>query len=248
MSNPYSTGAIPTVIKNLLIINVLFFLAKSVLPSQGIDIDALFALHHPQSQLYRPWQILTHFFMHGNFMHIAFNMFGIWLFGRMLEAVWGGKRFLFFYIITAFSAALLHFLVVQYQIDKLIAVMDFEMIQEVKNNGYAVLRNNQIYVNEPLANQLNILLNGGVVGASGALFGILGACFILFPNTQLMLLFPPIPIRLKYFVTFYGLYELYRGLQNAPGDYVAHFAHLGGLIAGIIIVKYWNRTRRSSLY
>ena len=247
MSSAYNTGSLPPVIKNLLIINVLFFLAKQVLPSQGIDLDAMLALHHPQSQLYGPWQIITHFFMHGNFLHILFNMFGIWLFGRMLEYVWGGRRFLFFYIITAFSAAFLHFLVVQYQIDKLMVSMNYELIEEVRNNGYQVLRQHQAYI-DPQANQLNILLNAGVVGASGALFGILGACFILFPNTELMLLFPPIPIKLKYFVTFYGLYELYRGLENAPDDHVAHFAHLGGLIAGIIIVKYWNRKRRDSLY
>jgi len=247
MSNPYSSATLPPVIKNLLIINVLFYIAKEVLPYKGIDVNALFALHHPQSQLYAPWQIITHFFMHHDFMHILFNMFGIWFFGRMLESVWGGKRFLFFYAVTAVSAAFLHFLVVQYQIDQLIAVMDPQLAQDVMDNGYAVIQEGKAYIDSQ-AYQLNILLNAGVLGASGALFGILGACFILFPNSELVLLFPPIPIKIKYFVTFYGLYELYRGLQNAPSDNVAHFAHLGGLIAGIIIVKYWNRTRRDSLY
>lgn len=242
-----NNDAMPPVVKNLLIINVLFYVAKMVLPAQGIDIEAMFALHYPKSQLFRPWQIITHFFMHGNLMHIVFNMFGLWMFGRFLEMVWGGPRFLFFYVITALCAAFLHFLVVNYQINKLMMVMDASDVNEVINNGFAVLREGKNYTLAD-AGQLNVLYNGAVVGASGALFGLLGACYILFPNTQLFLLFPPIPIKLKYFVTFYGIYELYRGVANSPGDNVAHFAHLGGLIAGIIIVKYWNKHRRDTFF
>ncbi|MCB0734116.1 MAG: rhomboid family intramembrane serine protease [Flavobacteriales bacterium] len=237
----------PPVVKNLLIINVLFFVAKYVLMPKGLDIDNLFGLHHPLSPLYRPWQIITHFFMHANVMHIAFNMFGLWMFGRYLEMIWGGQRFLFFYTITAVSAAFLHFLVVNYQIHHLAAGIDPAIFDHIRNEGMLVFHPDH-HLDYPQYKQLYQLMHVPVMGASGALFGLLGACYILFPNTTLMLIFPPIPIKLKYFVTFYGLYELYRGIANTPGDNVAHFAHLGGLIAGIIIVKYWNRNKRDRFY
>lgn len=247
MEQKYIGNETPMVVKNLLIINVLFFIAKMALSSKGINIDEMFALHYPKSQLFRPWQIVTHFFMHGDFFHLFFNMFGLWMFGRILEMVWGAKRFLFFYTITAISAALLHFLVVNYQLNQLISTMDPSKVSEVLQNGFDAIRAGKNYVDVENA-KLNYIFNGSVMGASGAIFGILGGCLILFPNTQLFLLFPPIPIKLKYAVTFYGLYELYSGLSNNPGDNVAHFAHLGGLIAGIIIVKYWNRNKRETFY
>ena len=242
---PQSTT--PPVVKNLLIINFFFFAATIILGIKGFDLIHMLGLHHPQSNLFRPWQVVTHFFMHGGLMHIGFNMFGLWMFGRYLEMIWGGRRFLFFYTVTAFSAALLHFLVVHYQVQQIAVTLDPEVLNKVLREGSDLILRGRNYT-DPTLHQLNSLINGPVVGASGALFGLLGACYILFPNTRLMLLFPPIPIKLKYFVTFYGLYELYRGLQNAPGDNVAHFAHLGGLIAGIIIVKYWNRTKRDSFF
>ncbi|MBI1305108.1 MAG: rhomboid family intramembrane serine protease [Bacteroidetes bacterium] len=237
----------PPVVKNLLIINVLFFVATIVAQSKGIDLINLLGMHYPQSQFFRPWQILTHFFMHGGLTHIFFNMFALWMFGRMLEMVWGSKRFLFFYLVTAFSAALLHFLVVHYQIIQLTNSMDPSQVQEVINEGWKVIQMDKNFMDPSMAH-LNGLYNGAVVGASGAVFGLLGACFILFPNMILMLIIPPIPIKMKYFVTIYGLIELFSGVANLPGDNIAHFAHLGGLIAGIIIVKYWNQTRRDSFF
>jgi len=240
-------GQLPPGIKNLLILNVIFFLAKMALGTRGIDLDEYFGLFYPGSMNFKPFQILTHFFMHGNFTHILFNMFGVWMFGRMLEIVWGGKRFLIFYFITAFAAALLHFLVVRYQVVGIEAGLTQDQIDTVYLEGREYMRTYGLYNNSGM-NALNFLVNVPVVGASGALFGILGACFVLFPNTQLMLLFPPIPIKLKYFVIFYGLFELYMGINNHPGDNVAHFAHLGGLIAGILVVKYWNKTRRDKFF
>jgi len=235
-------GQLPPIIKNLLIINAIFFLAKMALASKGINLDEWFGLFYPGSLQFKPLQILTHFFMHGNFTHILFNMFGLWMFGRMLEIVWGGRRFLTFYFITAFAAAILHFLVVGFQVYGLEQTLSPDQIETVYLEGREVLRSYQRFT-VPEMNQLNYLYNIPVVGASGALFGLLGACYVLFPNTQLILLFPPIPIKLKYFVTFYGLFELYMGVSSHPGDNVAHFAHLGGLIAGILIVKSWNKRR-----
>lgn len=240
-------GPLPPGVKNLLILNAIFFLGKMALGTRGINLDEWLGLFYPGSMHFKPFQILTHFFMHANFTHILFNMFGVWMFGRMLEMVWGSRRFLIFYFITAFSAAFLHFVVVAVQVYKLEAVLTPEELEQVYLYGRDVLVQ---YTNftVPEMNQLNYLYNIPVVGASGALFGLLGASYVLFPNTELILLFPPIPIKLKYFVTFYGLFELYMGLRDHPGDNVAHFAHLGGLIAGILVVKYWNKTRRDRFF
>lgn len=235
-------NALTPMVKNLIIINGLFFLATMVAQQRDIDLYQYLGLFSPSSEQFKPWQILTHFFMHGGFLHIAMNMFGLFMFGRMLEVRWGPKRFLMFYMITAFFAALLHFIVVQYQIQALLPNFSATEIAEITNNGYGLR-----YHSERIQ-ALNELVNTPVVGASGAIFGILGACYVLFPNTILYLIFPPIPIKLKLAVTLYGLYELYRGVMNSPGDHTAHFAHLGGLVAGIIIVKYWNKTRRDTFY
>ena len=235
-------------VKNLLIINGLMFLATYVFGERGIlDLTQSFALFYPTSVHFRPWQILTHFFMHGSLLHIFMNMFGLYMFGRMLEIRWGGKRFLFFYLVTAFFAALLHFIVIHYQIQAILPNLSQVQIDKVLNEGLE-LRMQYLQFSDPNMAAFNNLVNMPVVGASGAIFGILGACYVLFPNTMLYLIFPPIPIRLKVAVTLYGLYELYRGVVNVPGDHVAHFAHLGGLVAGILIVKYWNRHYRDRFY
>lgn len=229
-------------VKNLIIINALMFLATVVFDQRGVDLYQHLGLFSPTSDMFKPVQILTHFFMHGGLLHLGMNMFGLFMFGRMLEVRWGPKRFLMFYMVTAFFAALLHFIVVQYQIQALLPNLSANEIAEVTKNGYGLeYQNGRIQA-------FNALVNTPVVGASGAIFGILGACYVLFPNTILYLIFPPIPIKLKIAVTIYGLYELYRGVMNAPGDHVAHFAHLGGLVAGIIIVKYWNKTRRDRFF
>ena len=240
-------SGMPPVVKNLLIINGLFFLGKLALLSRGVYLDQYLAMHYPLSGNFEIWQIITHFFMHADFMHIGLNMFAIWMFGRILENRWGSKRFLNFYILTAIAAAALHFLVIHFQIQGIIENFSPAEISKIRTQGAELLYDNRNYT-DPLWAKMNILYNGPVVGASGALFGLLGAMFVLFPNTQLFLLFPPIPIKIKWFVIFYGLFSLYSGIANKPGDNVAHFAHLGGLIAGILIVKYWNKTRRDSFY
>jgi membrane associated rhomboid family serine protease len=236
-------------VKNLMIINGLFFFASWVLARQEIlDLHEYFALSYPMSAHFNPIQILTHFFMHARIgqqgiLHIGMNMFGLYMFGRMLEIRWGGKRFLFFYMVTAFFAAFLHFLVQYYRIESLAASIPQELYAQILND---TIDTNRQYSETVV--QVYRMVNTPVVGASGAIFGILGACYVLFPNTILYLIFPPIPLRLKVAVTLYGLYELYRGVAMTPGDNVAHFAHIGGLVAGIIIVKYWNKTRRDSFF
>ncbi|MFT5511999.1 MAG: membrane associated rhomboid family serine protease [Bacteroidia bacterium] len=240
-------NALTPVVKNLLIINGLLFLAKFILAKRGVDLDTLFGLFHPYSSDFRPWQLLTHMFMHADIRHIFGNMLGLFFFGRMLEARWGGQRFLFFYLISGFSAVLLHYGIIHYQMIQLMANMSPEFIALAKERGVD-LYNSGNFFNRPDLVQLGIYIGVPTIGASGAVFGILGGCLILFPNTQLYLLFPPIPIKLKYAITFYGLYELFSGIANIPGDNIAHFAHLGGLAAGIILVKYWNKTRRDSFF
>ncbi|MFT5723017.1 MAG: membrane associated rhomboid family serine protease [Bacteroidia bacterium] len=240
-------NALTPMVKNLIIINGLMYLATYVLSSRGVSLSSTLGLFHPSSDHFEAWQILTHFFMHGGFMHLAMNMFGLFMFGRMLEVRWGPKRFLKFYMMTAFFAALLHFLVNHLQVQSAVSSLSATQIQDVLANGFGYLQNYQNYTDPAMA-AYNNLVNMPVVGASGALFGILGACYVLFPNTVLYLIFPPIPIKLKVAVTLYGVYELYRGISNSPMDNVAHFAHLGGLVAGIIIVKYWNKTKRDSFF
>lgn len=231
---------LPLVVKNLLIINGLFFLATFVLGSQGINLTALLGLYYFASPEFAPYQLVTHMFMHGNLMHIFFNMFALWMFGKVLETVWGPKRFLIYYIVTGLGAAVLHIAVNHFQIVSLEASMAADQIQIVLEEGHLALANGQNFM-DPALGKLNLLYNTPTVGASGAVFGVLLAFGMLFPNTQLMLLFPPIPIKAKYFVLMYGAIELYLGIQNSPTDNVAHFAHLGGMLFGYLLIKFWQK-------
>jgi membrane associated rhomboid family serine protease len=202
--------------------------------------------------------------------HIFFNMFAVVIFGTQLERVWGPKKFLGYYIACAFGAAILHQIVIQIEISNLKDYISIEQWYIIKENGYSILnqlreRNfsnlsskekfkilNEINNNYDLYLQSNsylvpliVKMNSYMLGASGAVFGLLAAFGYLFPNTELMLLFPPIPIKAKYFVIGYAALELYLGISNNPSDNVAHFAHLGGALVGIIIVLYWGKNRTS---
>ena len=222
MLNNYRFQILPPVVKNLLIINVLLFIATGVLsaPPFNIDLTNILGLHYWESDLFKPWQIVTYMFMHGNIPHILFNMFAVWMFGSHIENRWGSKRFLNYYLLTGFGAALLHYL-----------IFHFYTLPGIPS---------QVYSNTyPLTAYEYFLQNSVVVGASGSLFGILLAFGVLFPNTLLYLYFA-IPIKAKYFVIGYGLIELFSGISNNPGDNVAHFAHLGGMLFGLIIFGYWK--------
>jgi len=240
-------GNMPEVVKNLLIINGLFYLATVVMEPQGVDLSRILGAFYWDSVHFRPWQIITHMFMHGSFMHIFFNMFALWMFGSAIEKIWGAKKFLTYYLITGFGAFLLHYAVVAFQIQQLIPEVSPEMLQDIKENGLNIIMGNQNYTNPTFA-KLNLLYNIPVVGASGAVFGILLAFGMMFPNTRLMLLFFPVPIKAKYFVIGYGAIELFSGIANRPGDNVAHFAHLGGMLFGFILIKYWNSKNGNSSY
>ena len=231
MYSPGNFNELPVVVKNLLIINGLLFLATISLNNLGIDLVKIFGLHQFQSNDFRPHQIITHLFMHGSFTHLFFNMFALWMFGKILENIWGQKKFLIYYMITGIGAAAIHLIFCQYQIINI-----SNQIPDLVNISIEGKYNPSI----PLSKKLTQLIITPTVGASGAVFGLLLAFGMLFPNALLYLYFA-IPIKAKYFVIGYGLIELYAGISNNPADNVAHFAHLGGMIFGYFLIKYWKQ-------
>lgn len=228
---------LPVVTKNILIINVLVFLACQVMPE---SFDKALTGYYFQSENFRSWQIVTHMFMHGNLMHIFFNMFGVYMFGSTLEHYWGPKRFLNYYLLCGLGAFGLHQFITYIEVQQLSSELSSDLLRQVYLIGNEALMEGKNFTN-PTAANLNIALNIGLVGASGCLFGLLLAYGMMFPNAELFLMFLPIPIKAKWFVLGYGAIELVMALRNAPGDNVAHFAHLGGMIFGYIILKYWQK-------
>jgi membrane associated rhomboid family serine protease len=166
-------------------------------------------------------------------------MYALWMFGKILEQVWGPKRFFVYYFATGLGAAFLHLLVMHFQVAELLHTINPQKIDLVMSQGAEVIASGQNYMDVEMGN-LNALYNGVTVGASGAVFGVLLAFGMLFPNVELFLMFVPIPIKAKYFVMGYGLIELFGGFANRAGDNVAHFAHLGGMLFGFILIKYWR--------
>lgn len=239
-------GNTPPVVKNLIIINALMLLFTYGLNMSNIDLVSLLGLHFLKSQAFQPYQIVTHLFMHGGLMHLFFNMFALWMFGRVLENVWGPKRFFIFYFVCGLGAAFLHLLVEGIQYESLTSRMSPDQINIVLQQGTDLWNQGKNYT-DSMMGSLNQLLNVPTVGASGAIFGVLLGFGMLFPNTELMLLFPPIPIKAKYFVIGYGALELYLGLSQ-PGSDIAHFAHLGGMLFGFLMIKYWNKKDRKNFY
>ena len=216
-------NTIPTVTKNLLIINVLMFLGTLVAERYGVDLADYLGLHFFLADRFNAIQLVTYMFMHGGFTHLFFNMFAVWMFGRILEQVWGPKRFLFYYLACGIGAGIIQEVVQYVEYDTVLSAYDRI------NTGYAII---------PMEEYLNMLTT---VGASGAVYGILLAFGMLFPN-QPMFIFPlPFPIKAKYFVIGYAVIELYSGLANSGADNVAHFAHLGGMLFGYILVVIWRR-------
>ncbi len=218
--------SIPPVTQNLIIINALCWLATLVLPKFGIDLIEWMGLHFPGTKGFRLYQLITYMFMHDtrSLGHIFFNMFSVFMFGRVLEVTWGPKRFLTFYLVTGIGAALVQELTWLYQIHSLAV-----------SNGISISQ--QIAMDPGVSALVTI-------GASGAVFGILLAFGMLFPNAPLYLMFIPIPIKAKYFVIGYGLIELFMGVSNFSNDNVAHFAHLGGMLFGFFLILYWKKKNR----
>lgn len=241
--NSTSPLGLPQVTKHLLIINLIFFVAGLLLSANGF-LDRYLALHFFESPYFMPHQIITYMFMHGGFMHLFFNMFALFMFGRTIENYWGPKRFLSFYLVTGIGAAALQLLITYFRYKSIIADIPANQLAEymhlVKTEGASLLMQSKNYV-DPILGGLNSLVNTPMVGASGAIFGILAAFGMMFPNIELMMIPIPIPIKAKYFVIGYGLLELFFGLRDAAGDNVAHFAHLGGLLTGVILLLYWKK-------
>ena len=215
---------IPVVTKNLIAINVLMFLALLAFERSGIDLNNLLGLHLFLAPDFRPYQLVTYMFMHGGFTHILFNMYAVWVFGSILERVWGSSRFLLFYIVTGVGAGL-----VQELVQYLYFSMNLAQYTQVNMGGGLIV---------PMTEYLNLWTT---VGASGAVYGILLAFAMTFPNEQLFMIPFPFPIKAKYFVMIFGALELFTGLSNSVGDNVAHFAHLGGMIFGIVLILYWRK-------
>lgn len=235
---------LPPVVKNIIMINVLMlladFTAKSVF---GTDLTMVLGLYYPRSDQFMPLQIITHIFMHGGVFHLFFNMFALYMFGGILENIWGPKRFFVYYMVCGLGAAFVHETVIMFQYNKLINIISPDQLELVLNDGAAYFSQGKLFANETMKD-LQMLLNVPTVGASGAVFGILLAFGVLFPNTQLMLLFPPIPIKAKYFVIGYGALELWFAITQ-PGSNIAHAAHLGGMLFGYILIKYWRKTTKT---
>ncbi len=273
---PTSFQILPPVVKNLLIINGIMFLANSVLQSKfGFELSEYLGLYFPESSKFRGYQLVSHLFMHGSFMHVFSNMFALWMFGNMLENFWGSKRFLTYYLVTGLGAAVVHLFFTWYEVDQMRGAIetyagtanftDFKMLLD-KFHGYIYPDQydyfNKIYTDwqvnpgdlsvkqqsiEAAYSLLRNKIDVPTVGASGAVFGVLLAFGMLFPNTILYVYFA-LPIKAKYFVALYGLFELYSGFENTPGDNVAHFAHLGGMLFGFILIKIWSKYNRKNFY
>lgn len=220
----------------------MLLLATFVFERMGINLYTVLGLHFPLSEKFRLHQIFTHMFMHGGLTHLFFNMFALYMFGRVLESVWGPKRFLTYYLVTGIGAAVLHTAVNYIEYESVVSKLGPDQIAQVKEMGYGIWSQGKNF-SDPLMGKMNLILNTPTVGASGAVFGILLGFGMLFPNTQLMLLFPPIPIKAKYFVIGYGVIELYLGFSQ-PGSNVAHFAHIGGMLFGYLLIKYWNKNSK----
>ncbi len=236
---PGGFNVLPVVVKNLLIINGLFFLATLALHSYGIDLIKSLALYYPASRQFGIWQLVTYMFLHGGFTHILFNMFALWMFGNVLENVWGPKRFLNYYLITGIGAGLTHLLVVYIRLVTSGYELTPDQWEIIYREGFNVLQSGRNYAN-PAMGHFNLLINTPTIGASGAVFGILLAFGMMFPNSLIYIYFA-IPMKAKYFVILYGVIELVSGISGRSGDNVAHFAHLGGMIFGYFVILYWKK-------
>ncbi len=260
-------GRVTPIVRNLLIINVALYFISSFM---NLNLTEYLSLRNIHSEYFMPIQFFTYMFLHGSTWHLLSNMFGLFIFGPLLEQFWGPKRFLIFYLVTGIGAGVLYSGINYFETNSLANTIEhyesqpspaeFKYILE-KKVGIKIGQLNEAnqfyyYVDQPEDDasinwSIQILhaalireINTPMIGASGAIFGILLAFGMLFPNTTLMLLFPPIPIKAKYFVAIYGIFELFSGIQKAPGDNVAHFAHLSGMLVAFILLKIWQKDRK----
>ena len=233
---------IPTITKNLIAINVLMFLAHLVAEQQGVDLRAILGLHFYMSADFQPYQLVTYMFMHASFSHLFFNMFALFIFGGTMERAWGEKRFLLYYLVAGVGAALLQETVGLMRYNVIAGSMNPLEVEYVLTHGLEALNQGKNFVVPSLA-ELNLVVNLPAVGASGAVYAILLGFGMQFPNER-MFVFPiPFPIKAKYFVVGYAVIELYLGVSGTA-DGVAHFAHLGGMLFGFLLILYWRKKGR----
>lgn len=216
----------PPITKNLIIINALMFFAQYVFEQRGVDLAQMFGLHYFMAEDFRPWHAVTYMFLHGSFTHLFFNMFSLWMFGRIIEGVMGEKRFLTYYLVCGLGAAFCQ---------ELWQLGEYAMIWD---KYYSHL---PFWPNEIVQMQLN---SWTTIGASGACYGILLAFGMTFPNERILLLIPPIPLKAKYFVFGYAVIELLASFSSNSN--VAHFAHLGGMLFGLFLLLYWHKQQRNN--
>ena len=218
----------PAMTKNLLVINVLAYLATWVLQRSGVDLNALLGLHFFMASDFRVYQFLTYMFLHGSFTHILFNMFALWMFGSVIERVWGPKKFLFYYIVCGVGAGIVQELV---QYGSYVA-QGLDAYEYVNMGGAQIAMDSYINL-------------WTTIGASGAVYGILLAFGMIFPNERLFIIPIPFPIKAKWLILGYIVIELFSAMSG-PGDGVAHMAHLGGMLFGFLLIRYWQKHPDSS--
>lgn len=230
---------LPPVVKNLLIINILIYLVMALLPAADHFFNRYFALYYFTSPAFEPYQLFTYMFLHGGFMHLFFNMFALAMFGRTIEMTMGSARFLFYYITCGICAALVQMGVFAYYIHGLESILPPDIASRAIHDGYDLIVRGYNY-SDPDLSKLNAFVNSPMVGASGAIYGVLLAFGFLYPNLPVYLLFIPIPIKSKWLIAGYFVLELVMGISNSA-DGVAHFAHLGGMIFGFLMLLYWKK-------
>ncbi|MFB9843742.1 rhomboid family intramembrane serine protease [Mucilaginibacter ginsenosidivorans] len=232
------------VVKNLLIINIIFAIAP-YLVGKIFDMNTSLAAFYFDSPFFRPWQIVTYMFMHAPLLkepsHLLFNMFGLFMFGPILEYSMGSKRFFNFYFICGIGAIVMQMLIQAIEVHSIMG--SFVMPHPITDQSFY-----QYGGDIKGINKLAEIYYAPTVGASGALFGILVAFGLLYPNMELMIIFIPIPIKAKYLVSFYVLYEIYDSVVQRPGDHVAHLVHLGGGLLGLIMIKIWRMRRMDNFF
>jgi membrane associated rhomboid family serine protease len=227
---PSRFAFLPPIVKNLLIINVLFFIATLVFEQSDISLIKLLGVYYFDSPNFKIWQVISYMFMHGGFAHILFNMLALYMFGSTLENVWGSKRFLNFYLITGLGALFLQMVVQAIEVYFATGGITIDVTNFQSSDPEVIKTLTDIYYTP-------------MVGASGAIFGLLLAFGMMFPNSELFIFPIPVPVKAKFLIPVYIVLELFLGVAKFNNDSVAHFAHLGGALFGFILVKYWSKNR-----
>lgn len=232
-------SSLPPVVKNLLIINLLIWAFMALLPAADAILDKYLALYYFTSPAFRPYQLFTYMFLHGGFTHLFFNMFALFMFGRTIEMTMGSHRFLCYYLTCGICAALVQMCVFAIYIHQLQGMLSADVSSQVINQGWDLLQRGYNYT-DPDCARLNAFVNTPMVGASGAVYGILLAFGFLFPNLPVYIFFIPVPVKAKWLVLGYFVLELIYGVSGTA-DGVAHFAHVGGMIFGFFLILYWKK-------